>query len=325
MESLMKPVQPRAPFARPSIQRTPVPIQSWRALRPPRPIATQAAAGGGDLGGKDGGSSSSGGSGGGGSGGNGKGDDDNSSNNNPGGQPQKGGLFRGWEERVAYDPEFPIKVLMEQVIGVSACVIGDMSARPNWGLNELDFIFSTLVVGSIMNFSIMFLLAPTAGAAASAASAPLLVRLVGDYYLRAWGAPGGNCFEPGAFTVAQRLTNLVYKGTVFAVIGFFAGVAGTSLSNGLLALRKKMDPDFKLQNEPPNVVYNAFTWAVHMGVSSNLRYQILGGLDPVLVKVMPVTLFRIYQAIIRGSNNVVGGMSFATLARVLGAQKAAAA
>jgi hypothetical protein len=33
-----------------------------------------------------------------------------------------------------------------QVIGVSASVIGDMSSRPNWGLNELDFVFATLVV-----------------------------------------------------------------------------------------------------------------------------------------------------------------------------------
>jgi hypothetical protein len=32
---------------------------------------------------------------------------------------------------------------------------GDMAARPNWGINELDFIFSTLIVGLIMNFSIM--------------------------------------------------------------------------------------------------------------------------------------------------------------------------
>lgn len=232
-------------------------------------------------------------------------------------------MFKGWEERVAYDPEFPVKILLEQVIGVGACVIGDMSARPNWGLNELDFIFSTLVVGSIMNFTIMYLLAPTA--AVSAASAPLLSRLIGDYYLKKWGAPGGNMFEPGAFSVAKRLTNLVYKGAVFAVIGFFAGVAGTSLSNGLLALRKQFDPNFKLQNEPPHVVWNAVTWGLHMGISSNVRYQSLGGLDAALIKVMPVGAFRLYQAFIRAANNVVGGMSFVTLARILGTQKAAAA
>jgi len=35
---------------------------------------------------------------------------------------------------------------MMQLIGVGASVVGDMSSRPNWGLNELDFVFSTLVV-----------------------------------------------------------------------------------------------------------------------------------------------------------------------------------
>ena len=34
---------------------------------------------------------------------------------------------------------------MPQVIGLTATVLGDMSSRPNWGLNELDFVFATLV------------------------------------------------------------------------------------------------------------------------------------------------------------------------------------
>lgn len=38
-------------------------------------------------------------------------------------------------------------------------------------------------------------------------------------------------------------------------------------------MRQSLDPKFKLQNEPPNVVLNAFTWSMHMGFSSNLRYQ----------------------------------------------------
>ena len=37
-------------------------------------------------------------------------------------------------------------LLALQIIGVGASVVGDMSSRPNWGLNELDFVFSTLVV-----------------------------------------------------------------------------------------------------------------------------------------------------------------------------------
>lgn len=36
-----------------------------------------------------------------------------------------------------------------------------------------------------------------------------------------------------------------------------------------------------LQNAPPNVLANASCWALHMGISSNLRYQMLNGLDMV--------------------------------------------
>lgn len=67
--------------------------------------------------------------------------------------------------------------------------MGDMSSRPNWGLGELDFVFATLVVGAIINFACVWLLAPTAGAAAGGGS--LVQRLLGDYYLKTWGAPGG--------------------------------------------------------------------------------------------------------------------------------------
>lgn len=65
------------------------------------------------------------------------------------------------------------------------------------------------------------------------------------------------------------------------MIGLMAGTVGTSISNGLLALRKQLDPNFVTQNEPPSVVGNAACWALHMGISSNLRYQLLGGADGV--------------------------------------------
>jgi hypothetical protein len=52
-----------------------------------------------------------------------------------------------------------------------------------------------------------------------------------------------------------------------------------------------------------------------------LSYQVLGGVDQLLVKLMPLTGFRLYQTAIRSINNVVGGVSFVTLARILGVQK----
>ncbi|GAB4819025.1 hypothetical protein N2152v2_006071 [Parachlorella kessleri] len=267
-----------------------------------------------------GGGSGSGGSFGGSSGGGGGGGGDDGKDEQPQ-KPTGGFRWKGWEDRVAADPQFAYKVFIEQVIGVGASVAGDMAGRPNWGLNELDFVFATLVVGSIVNFALMWLLAPTASATGGA-SLGFFQRLFTEHNLVALGAPGGHMFQPG-FSVGSRLINFVYKGFIFAFIGLCSGLVGTAMSNGLVALRKQLDPNFETKNTPPNVVGNASCWALHMGLSSNLRYQILNGLDMVLQPRIPTGLFRLFSAIVRSLNNMVGGVSFVMIAKVLGVQKAA--
>lgn len=68
---------------------------------------------------------------------------------------------------------------------------------------------------------------------------------------------------------------------------------------------------------------NASCWALHMGLSSNFRYQALNGLDMVLQPVMPSSLFRVFTSVVRGLNNMAGGISFVMIAKALGVQKAA--
>lgn len=252
----------------------------------------------------------------GGSGGSGGGDGNDGGDNDDKG---KGIMWKGWQDRVAADPEFVYKVLVEQIIGVGASVVGDMSSRPNWGLNELDFVFATLVVGSIVNFSLMYLLAPTVSASASTG---FIAKFFGDHYMRLWGAPAGHMFEPG-YALGKRVLNFAYKGTVFASIGISAGLIGTAISNGLITVRKKMDPTFVQQNESPNVLANASCWALHMGISSNLRYQLLNGMDMMIQPIVPQSAFRLLTSVVRSANNVIGGMSFVTIAKVLGVQKSA--
>uniref|UniRef100_A0A803L432 Uncharacterized protein n=1 Tax=Chenopodium quinoa TaxID=63459 RepID=A0A803L432_CHEQI len=164
------------------------------------------------------------------------------------------GIFiKGWKSRVLADPQFPFKVLMEELVGVTSCVIGDMASRPNFGLNELDFVFSTL-------------------------------------------------------------------GAIFAAVGFAAGLVGTAMSNGLIAIKKKMDPGFETPNKAPPTLLNAVTWALHMGLSSNLRYQTLNGVEFLLAKAASPVVFKSSVVVLRCLNNVLGGMSFVVLARMTGSQ-----
>ncbi|CAL0302577.1 unnamed protein product [Lupinus luteus] len=226
------------------------------------------------------------------------------------------GLFlEGWRSRVTADPQFPFKVLMEEIVGLTACVLGDMASRPNFGLNELDLVFSTLVVGSIINFTVMYLLAPT--------SSSLSTTLPSIFA----ACPKSHMFEPGSFSVLNRFGTLVYKGSIFAVVGLAAGLVGTLLSNGLMKMRAKFENNKNddVENvggsiKSPPIVLNALTWAVHMGVSSNLRYQSLNGVEFMLERGLRPLAFKSCVLFLRLVNNVVGGMSFVVLARLTGAQ-----
>jgi hypothetical protein len=229
-------------------------------------------------------------------------------------------LAAGFRDRMAADPEYVFKVLTEQIIGVGASVLGDMSSRKDWGIHELDFVFATLIVGSIINFSLMWFLAPTASA--GSASASFTSKFFGDYFLRKMGAPPGHMFERG-FPVSARVANFMYKGTVFATIGVCAGLLGTVISNSLIALRKATDPNFVQQNESPNVLANAGCWALHMGLSSNARYQVLNGMDMVIQPMVPQGAFRLITSVVRSANNVIGGISFVMIAKMFGVQKGA--
>ncbi|KAL0900592.1 hypothetical protein Bca101_084553 [Brassica carinata] len=221
------------------------------------------------------------------------------------------GMFiQGWRSRVAADPQFPFKVLMEELVGVTANVLGDMASRPNFGLNELDFVFSTLVVGSILNFTLMYLLAPSAASAGSSNLLPGIFR----------ACPASHMFEQGSFTFMNRFGTLVYKGMVFATVGLAAGLVGTAISNGLIMLRKKMDPGFEPPNKAPPTVLNSLTWAAHMGVSANVRYQTLNGAEFLMERGLPPLVFKTGVVALRVVNNLLGGMSFVVLARLTGSQ-----
>lgn len=237
-----------------------------------------------------------------------------SSGQTPGGSADGGGFLgsfiRGWDARVRADPQFVFKVLMEEIIGVGMCVIGDMATRPNFGLDELDLVFSTLVVGSILNFTLMYMLAPTAASGAVASKLPGIFA----------SSPSGHMFETGSYSLLERFGTFVYKGTQFAGVGFFAGLVGTGISTLLINARKKVDPDFVSQNASPPVLLNALTWAAHMGLSSNSRYQSLNGLEFALAKVLSPAPFKIFVPVLRGLNNVLGGASFVALARLTGSQ-----
>lgn len=64
-------------------------------------------------------------------------------------------------------------------------------------------------VGSIVNLSLMYLLAPTVSSTAGK-SMGLIQKLFSEQILQSWGAPTGHMFERG-YPFASRIVNLGYK------------------------------------------------------------------------------------------------------------------
>lgn len=79
------------------------------------------------------------------------------------------------------------------------------------------------------------------------------------------------------------------------------------MSSSLISLRRKLDPEFRPQNQAPDTFLNASTWALHMGLSSNARYQIINGLDMALSRSMSPELFRVVTTAIRTVRVLSGG------------------
>ncbi|PKI50036.1 hypothetical protein CRG98_029576 [Punica granatum] len=155
----------------------------------------------------------------------------------------------------------------------------------------------------------MYLLAPTLSSSSGSALPALFA-----------SCPPSHMFEPGPYSILNRFGTFVYKGTVFAAVGFAAGLVGTAISNGLIKMRKKMDPSFETPNKAPPTILNAVTWAMHMGLSSNFRYQTLNGIEFLLAKGLPPFVFKTSVVVLRCVNNILGGMSFVILARMTGSQ-----
>lgn len=221
-------------------------------------------------------------------------------------------FWPGWRLRIAADPEFPFKVLMEETIGLGLASSGMIAARGKDILSELDFAFCDIAVGATLNFMLVYLLTPAYGASTGG----MLSRLP------------ANMFATGAHALPVRLAAFMYKGILFASCGFAGSVVGTSLTQALIGLRRvvsKMrgkDSDYA-EKVLPNVLINSSAWAGFMFISSNPRYQLLAGLERALFSLAPEAVAKVGSGVLRTGNNVLGGANWVLWARAIGLQKSA--
>lgn len=220
-------------------------------------------------------------------------------------------VLPSWRRRVAADPTFPFKLLMEETVGLALSASGMIAARGKNIWNELDFAFCDIAVGASVNFALVWLLSPViplGGATAAATTSSGIIA----------GLPA-NVFAYGNYGLGPRIGSLFYKGLLFGICGFAASMVGTTLSQGLVKAREMFGKDAS-GKKLPNVLATSAAWAVYMALSSNPRYQTLAGFERVMFATAPEAVAKISSGAARTLNNVAGGAIWVWWAKYLGIQ-----
>ena len=120
--------------------------------------------------------------------------------------------------------------------------------------------------------------------------------------------PPAHVFEPGAFSLAQRLGCWASKWRLYTAIGACTGLLSMCIT-GVLSREASLLSLASLSRA-------AFVGAVHLGVSANTRYQLVNGLEVLLYRALPMLQARACSVALRFANNWAGGFSWIALATV---------
>eukprot|EP01025_Chloroclados_australasicus_P039521 TRINITY_DN4094_c0_g1_i1.p1 TRINITY_DN4094_c0_g1~~TRINITY_DN4094_c0_g1_i1.p1 ORF type:complete len:435 (+),score=36.43 TRINITY_DN4094_c0_g1_i1:90-1307(+) len=227
-----------------------------------------------------------------------------------------------FRDRLLVDSRFLFKVLAEITIDSGCATMAEIQKRGSDFWSEFEFYLSDMVVGIVMDIVLVGLLAPTAvlGARVKPAQTPLqkLLQKVPSAIF-APSVPGGR-----HYTIEGRLACFLVKGLEYSLAGMTCGFVGQGIANSCMYLRRQMKGGMDEDDVPiPPLIKTALVWGMFMGLSSNVRYQIVYGLE----RMVEVSIARKVPQVAYGTtiairliNNFIGGMNFIDMARWAGVQ-----
>ena len=227
--------------------------------------------------------------------------------------------------RMLRDPRYLFVVGAEVAIDAGCATVAEVRKRGDAFWDEFEFYVSDLLVGCVLDVVLVTLMAPTAvlgrakpGAGAGASRVSSLLAKVPSAVLE----PSVKGAAP--YTPLARAACLGVKFGEYSLAGMVCGFIGQGVANGLMAAKRAVSTDTAHAGvTPPPLGMTALTWGLFMGVSSNVRYQIVYGLergvDATIARSFPAAAYAATLAF-RFANNVIGGENFIDMARWTGIQ-----
>ncbi|KAJ8622709.1 hypothetical protein MRB53_031238 [Persea americana] len=184
--------------------------------------------------------------------------------------------FGGFKERLLADDLFLAKVAIECGVGVFTKTAAEWERRRENFFKELDFVFADVVMAIIADFMLVWLPAPTVSLR------PPIAIGAGRISKFFYGCPD-NAFQVAlsgtSYSFLQRIGAIMRNGAKLFAVGTSASLVGTGITNALINARKAVDKSFAGEAEDIPILSTSVAYGVYMAVSSNLRYQILAGVN----------------------------------------------
>ncbi|XVF69657.1 hypothetical protein PTKIN_Ptkin11bG0099300 [Pterospermum kingtungense] len=187
--------------------------------------------------------------------------------------------FQGFRERLLADPKFLHRLAIEEAISITTTLLAQYERRKENFFEELDYVITDTVRGTVVDFFTVWLPAPTISFLSYADGADNMDALKGLL-----GSIPDNAFQKNLagkdWNLGHRLASVLVGGVKLASVGFISSIGAVAASNILYAIRKILNPKLasnqQIKRSP--ILKTALVYGGFLGISANLRYQIIAGI-----------------------------------------------
>uniref|UniRef100_A0ACD5TGC5 Uncharacterized protein n=1 Tax=Avena sativa TaxID=4498 RepID=A0ACD5TGC5_AVESA len=238
--------------------------------------------------------------------------------------------FQGFRERLLADPKFLQRLAIEEAISITTTLLAQYERRKGRFFEEIDYVITDTVRGSVVDFFTVWLPAPTISVLSYADndSGQSL-----DFVKGLLGSLPDNAFQKNVFgqnwNTNQRVAAVIFGGLKLAGVGFISSIGAGVSSDLLYAVRGVLKPSVSVEvgRKRAPILKSAAVYSCFLGTSANLRYQIIAGLlehrlgESLATRYNQPLLAGLLSFVARTVNSYLGTQQWVDLARYTGLQK----
>ena len=186
--------------------------------------------------------------------------------------------MQGFRERLLADPKFLHRLAIEEAISITTTLLAQYERRKEKFFEELDYVITDTVRGTVVDFFTVWLPAPTLSFLSRADEINVPDSI--DALQGLLGSIPDNAFQKNPagknWILSHRVASVLFGGLKLASVGFISSIGAVAASNVLYAIRRFLNPALVANQRTKRspILKTAVVYGCFLGTSANLRYQV---------------------------------------------------